>query len=367
MDLGYVSVEESKFYREYSPPEEDIPEAIERGIAESSIDSDYRAESPGANPQIVRVLERLSESSLFGQAQVKEYLLSQHRNNCRPSTIRSSGETLFLFLSFLKNTGTKQLEAITREEVGAFVEHEQDRGLKPATVRLRLRSLNAFFRFFIERELIAPDVLQHRMRIKVPDALPRAIDPEDIRLLLAVLSDPRDRAMILVLLRTGMRIGELLHTTLQDLNLKERRIEIFEAQKNRVGRVVYVSDDARAALEKWLKQRNSKGPYLFYGCEGRPLCYEAARSAFHKYMDKAGLSHKGYTLHCLRHTFASELLNAGMRLECLQQLLGHNTIEMTRRYARLTDNTRKEEYFRAMEMIEGGGINGHYRRDYPLP
>lgn len=173
--------------------------------------------------------------------------------------------------------------------------------------------------------------------------------------------------MILVLLRTGMRIGEVLNTTVHDLNLKERRIEIFEAQKNRVGRVVYVSDDARAALKKWLKQRTSKGPYIFYGTEGRPLSYEASRSAFHKCLSKAGLSHKGYTLHCLRHTFASELLNAGMRLECLQQLLGHSTIEMTRRYARLTDNTRKEEYFRAMQVIEGGGVNGHYRRNYPLP
>ena len=106
---------------------------------------------------------------------------------------------------------------------------------------------------------------------------------------------------------------------------------------------------------------------MFYGHRGQPLCYEAARARFTRYVEKAGLSHKGYTLHCLRHTFASELLNAGMRLECLQQLLGHSTIEMTRRYARLTDNTRKEEYFRAMAIIERGEINGHYRCDYQLP
>ena len=61
-----------------------------------------------------------------------------------------------------------------------------------------------------------------------------------------------------------------------------------------------------------------------------------------------------------RHTFASELLNAGMRLEVLQQLLGHQDIEVTRRYARLTDKTREEEYFRAMAIIEKGGIDGDY-------
>jgi site-specific recombinase XerD len=74
----------------------------------------------------------------------------------------------------------------------------------------------------------------------------------------------------------------------------------------------------------------------------------------------AELDHKGYTVHCLRHTYASELLNAGMRLEVLQQLLGHQDIEMTRRYARLTDRTREEEYFRAMALIEKGDLDGDY-------
>ena len=79
-----------------------------------------------------------------------------------------------------------------------------------------------------------------------------------------------------------------------------------------------------------------------------------------RYLSEAGLLHKGYTVHSLRHTFASELLNAGMRLECLQLLLGHRDIEMTRRYARLTDKSREEEYFRAMAIIEQGGIHGTY-------
>jgi len=83
------------------------------------------------------------------------------------------------------------------------------------------------------------------------------------------------------------------------------------------------------------------------------MSYTGARMLFGRYLEKANLSHKGYSLHCLRHTCATELLNAGMRLECLQQLLGHSTVEQTRRYARLTDKTREEEYFRAMARIEG--------------
>jgi site-specific recombinase XerD len=96
------------------------------------------------------------------------------------------------------------------------------------------------------------------------------------------------------------------------------------------------------------------------------MSYSTARSRFEKYIVKAGLTHKGYTLHTLRHTFATELLNAGMRLECLQVLLGHRNIEETRRYARLTDKTREEEYFKAMAIIERGDSRGNDRCDHEL-
>ncbi len=73
-----------------------------------------------------------------------------------------------------------------------------------------------------------------------------------------------------------------------------------------------------------------------------------------KALDRAGLSDKGYSLHSLRHTFATDMLNGGMRLEVLQRLLGHQEIEMTLRYAKITDQTRENEYFKAMDRIEQG-------------
>jgi integrase/recombinase XerD len=317
------------------------------------------------NSQINKCIKRLTKGKLFGHSHVKQYLYDQYRRGCRPNTIRSNFESIILFISHLKSLGRTYVEEVARDDLCSFVEHEQDRGLKPNTVSTRLRSLYAFLGYLVEREVVHPDVIRKKMYIKVPDALPRAIDPEDVRHLLSVIKNPRDWAMILILLRTGMRIGELLDTKVRDINLRERRIEVFEARKNRVGRVVYLSDDARCALKVWLGRRDSRKEYLFYG-SGRSttLSYETARMIFRRHIEKAGLAHKGYTLHCLRHTFASELLNAGMRLECVQQLLGHSSIEMTRRYARLTDNTRKEEYFRAMVIIERGGINGHYQCDH---
>ena len=203
--------------------------------------------------------------------------------------------------------------------------------------------------------------------LKDCNSLPRPIQPEDVKKIIKkIRGKPRDKAMILILLRTGMRICELLSTRIQDINLRERKILIFESAKNRIGRVVYLSEDARVALRKWMKIRNQKANYLFYGQRGRPLSYEAARSVFKKYSYKAGVSGKGYTLHCLRHTFASELLSAGMPLESLQYLMGHSSIVVTRRYARLTNIAPEKDYFSAMQKIEKGDADELYGNDYEI-
>lgn len=282
-------------------------------------------------------LKRLAEKDIPGKSHIKAYLKDQYRRNCKPNTLRNSLTSIATFLEFTNRSGMTRLEEITRSDLGAYVEHEQDRGLNASTVKMRLRTVNAFLRYLIDNDIILPDVLSKRMIIKVPDSLPRAIEPDDSKRLVSVIDDIRNRAMILILLRTGMRIGELLNTLVEDVNLKARKIHIYEAEKTRVGRVVYLSDDAISALQAWIEIREPHKLFLFYSQGRHTMTYASARMMFVKYVDKAGLAHKGYTLHCLRHTCASDLLNAGMRLECVQQILGHSSIEMTRRYARLMD------------------------------
>ena len=366
MTLETVSTEKQDFIKKFSSvcPTELKKQSRLTGSKSTKVDV-YSRKSSNQNNILNHLLNRLSEHKLPGSEHVKQYLLHLNRLNRSTNTLKTHFTPILFFLMFLQ-TAKVRLEEITRNNLGAFIEQEQDRGLKPRSVQTSIKSLCAFIGFLIEREIVHPDVLKKRLRVKVPDSLPRAMDPDDVKALLSVIKDVRNRAMILVLLRTGMRIGELLATKVIDIDLKGKKIMIFEAQKNRVGRVVYLSDDAKRALKVWLKKRDPKREFLFYSRARDSLCYETARTMFKNYLDKAHLSHRDYTLHCLRHTFASELLNAGMRLECLQQLLGHENIEMTRRYARLTDNTRREEYFNAMSKIEKGEIHGHYQFDFKL-
>ncbi|MHC4215506.1 MAG: tyrosine-type recombinase/integrase [Planctomycetota bacterium] len=300
---------------------------------------------------------------IFEKGYVKDYLRRQYRRNFKVNTLRSTLAGCELFLRFFKNQGKTELGQLSRQDLEAFVEHEIDRGLTIVTVKTRLSVVYAFLRYLNERGVVEAGVLVNKIRLRLPDPLPKAISPEDVRILLTVLDDVRDRAMILVLLRTGMRIGELLVTRASDIDIPERKILIWKADKNLVGRVVCISDDAAYALGAWLRKRDPDKVNLFYGMGRSSLTYQGARSIFVRYLKKAELTHKGYTLHCLRHTFASEVLNAGMRLEVVQALLGHSNAEVTRRYARLTDKTREEEYFKAMEIIERGQIDGDYRLD----
>jgi len=313
-----------------------------------------------ADSPIDRILQKISKMELPEREHIESYMRHKWRMNHKPSTLKGSFHAVSSFLTFYAGIGKSQLQDIVSGDLELFIEHEQDRELKVTTVRTGLNHLWAFLRFLIEHNIITEHILKRKIKLKVPDFLPRAIAPGDVRKLLGAIKETRARALILVLLRTGMRIGEVLRLNVRDLDVRERKIHIYEGEKNCLGRVVYLSDDALMALRLWLRKRKPQSEHLFPGLKHKHLGYTQARNIFVKHICAAGLQNKGYMIHSLRHTFASELLNAGMRLECLQLLLGHRDIEMTRRYARLTDKSREEEYFRAMAIIEQGGIHGAY-------
>lgn len=355
-----------------SPPDLTLETSLDalshtESLSSSNEREDVRAFSPDPRRRALeQVLKKLLAMEIVGKEHVEEYVRHQYRSHFQANTISNTYNALVPFLRFVTTKGKGSIEEIEKGDLEAFVEEEQDRGLKLSTVRMKLAVLKAFMRFMIERGVLGEDVFPWKLKIKMPETLPRAMDPDDVKKLLAVKGNTRDRAMILLLLRTGIRIGELLNTRVMDVDMEEQKILLYEGEKNQRGRVVYFSDDAKTALQAWLKKRDHHGELLFSGSKGKTLSYPAARMVFMKYLQKAGLSHKGYTVHCLRHTYATDLINARMPLECLEKLLGHSRLEVTRRYAMLTDKTREEEYFKAMAIIERREKDGYYGCDREL-
>lgn len=304
---------------------------------------------------------RLIESGLPGADLAAQHVYDKYIKDLSTSTIKNSGRVILYFLHFLMGE-EKNIYTLTRQDISNFVAYEQARGQKTQTVVNYLRIVYAFIKYLVDQDVLPDTVMERKIRIKLPKALPRAISPEDQHHLLGAIRSDRDRALILLLLRTGMRIGELLEVQVSDIIIVERKIMIYLGEKNFQGRAVYYSEDATQALKKWLKIRPGNSTFLFPGrSPGRSITYVSAWNAMRKILKRAGLSDKGYSLHSLRHTFATDMVNAGMRLEVLQQLLGHQEIEMTMRYARITDLTREHEYFKAMDRIEQGGHYEHRR------
>jgi site-specific recombinase XerD len=100
---------------------------------------------------LARVMQHLQAAGLHGQEQVQAFLLHLYRRNCRPNTLRAYAGAIQLFLTFLRHTGKLHLEALTREDLEAFLEQEQDRGLKITTVKSHLGLVKAWVRFLIDR------------------------------------------------------------------------------------------------------------------------------------------------------------------------------------------------------------------------
>jgi integrase/recombinase XerD len=188
-----------------------------------------------------------------------------------------------------------------RAHLERFIEHVQDRGLRISTVRRRLARLIAFLHFLMEQEVISGAFLKKHIQLKLPEVLPRAMLPAIVKKLLGVIDDIRDRALILLLLRTGMRIGKALGFRLNDLDTRDRKVHLFQGEKDSMGRVVYLNDDVLSALKLWLRQREPNREFVFYGRGNKPLCYSTGRSRFVRYIQKGGLEQKGYTVHWAGH------------------------------------------------------------------
>ena len=326
--------------------------------------------TPGALPYKRRILDRWTErirgSGMPGNDLVAEYLHGKYIKNLSYDTIANSGGTILAFMHFLDRQGSSLL-TLTRRDISAFVEYEQDKGLKVVSIIFHLRVIYAFVASLVRQKLIDPELLHHKVRMQEPDALPKAIPDEDIKSIFAAVTSVRDRALLILLYRTGMRIGELLQVKVDDIILAKQTILVYVGSKNFEGREVYYSSDAEQALKDWLRTRDATKRYLFYGRSDKPLSYVAAWTVMRKALERAGLSDKGYSLHSLRHTFATEMINHGMRVEVLQKILGHQDIEMTMRYARLSNQRIEEDYYRAMRIIAGGGGSDEpYRRSTAL-
>ena len=188
--------------------------------------------------------------------------------------------------------------------------------------------------------------------LRLARPLPRHLRDEEIPRLFAVINSKRDRAIFMLMLRCGLRVEEVAKMSLQALDLPRAQLFVYQGKGNK-GRVVYLSPDAQRALIDYLKSRaGSRVKSLFLvdkgRCKGTAISVRGIQKRMEHYAHLSGLH---VCCHQLRHTMATQLLNADAALVTIQDLLGHSRIRTTQRYCRVSNLKVQRDYQQAIGKV----------------
>ncbi len=275
------------------------------------------------------------------------YRRALKRKNYSVHTVKSYVNILDHFIRWL----TVPLPEVTRKEIGAYVDHLLRKRRTPKTITCHLQTIRLFFDYLMNEEGRSMANPVTRISLRLPKPLPRHLKDDQVRRLFDGITDLRDRAMFMLMLRCGLRVQEVAELTVDAVEYGRRQIFVFHG-KGAKDRVVYMSEDARSALSAYLAKRPSKAKGLFLvqkgPMRGKPLSVRGIQKRIEYYARESGLN---VSCHRLRHTMATQLLNADADLATIQDLLGHGQITTTQRYCRVANLKVQRDYYKAMEVV----------------
>ncbi len=276
----------------------------------------------------------------------------------------------FYITRFIEWLGDKKPEALTGEDVRKYRLHlnrfidKMGEELKKNTQNYHLIALRSFLKYLAKRDVSTLSAEKIEL-MKMPDRDVQFLEQEEVaRLLEAPMTlkskntdeevddkrqsdilrqKYRDKAILEMLFSTGLRVSELAGLKKDNVNLK--RDEFTVTGKGRKARVVFMSDQAKYWLKKYLDARKDMNPYMFVGhekikksddAEDEPLTTRSIQRIVHKHAKAAGIT-KPVTPHTLRHSFATDLLQNGADIRSVQTMLGHSSITTTQIYTHITD------------------------------
>jgi site-specific recombinase XerD len=267
-----------------------------------------------------------------------------------------SSHTIINYLSSIKQFVLwidVPVETVTDKKVAVYVDYLLDRKMSPQSINSNLYRIRGFYDFLqYEKKLLIKNPAKKHCGLRLPKPLPRYLRDEDVERLFNVITKARDDAMFRIMLRCGLRVEEVSNLTKEVIDLKRQQLIVLNG-KGKKGRVAYISNDAHKALLRYLKQRSSSRVKKIFLVEkgtyrGKPISVRGIKKRMEYYAKKSGVK---VSCHSLRHTMATQMLNADTRLTIIQVLLGHDNITTTERYSKVYDAKAKRDYFSAMDRI----------------
>ena len=311
--------------------------------------------------------------------QTNEFMLYCRSTQLREKTMLSYEQTLRLFEKWCKEEqGISSVDKVNENVIRRYIFDLQERGKytfyandkqkainyperrrdfrKPVstiTINNYIRNLRVFFNY-LERNYIIRKNPMKRIRQLRTNRQPKVyLTDDELRRLLtrfdrSYFSEHRDYMMILLMLDSGMRLGECSTLLVSDLELHRKRVNLrAEVTKGRRERTVFFSPKTEKALRSWLqyKDRYVESDYLFPVKEhGGPIGVGNFESNFRKYIQRTGLN-EDYSPHCLRNNFAKRCLMNGMDIYTLSKILGHSSVTVTEQaYLDINDDDMSKRY-----------------------
>jgi len=228
------------------------------------------------------------------------------------------------------------------EDLRRFQLHLVETAVSPTTINATLTGLGFLFGATLER----PDTLKRTSRVRKPQKLPHVLSVEEVARLLAGASNPKHRAALAVAYGTGLRASEVVHLKVTDIDSDRMIVRVVQGKGQR-DRYAMLSPSLLELLRAWWRQGHAQGKmrpggWLFPGRNPlNPLSTRQLNKACHLAADAAGLKQR-VSMHTLRHSFATHLLENKVDIRVIQVLLGHRKLETTARYSHVATRMLSE-------------------------
>ena len=277
------------------------------------------------------------------------------------NTKKSSGNTevsyerdLKKLDQFLREQGIDDVTQVTATNLNSYMLYMERRRFAPSTVSRSVASIRAFYQYLVKIKEISENPSESLHPPKVEKKMPDILTVEEVDLLLAqpkgnTPKGMRDRAMLELLYATGIRVSELIHLELSDVNLQLGFLTCRESGRERM---VPFGSVAKKALQAYLTEarpgfvKEEDCPLLFTNCSGKVMSRQGFWKILKGYAGAAGIQ-ADITPHTLRHSFAAHLLQNGADLKSLQEMLGHSDISTTQIYVKASGNKIRDVYTKA--------------------
>ena len=347
-----------------------LVESPEYASAMWSIPDDIRSQQK-PRVDILAMPERLNEVPEWLRTPLRRFLRLKQRN-WPAKTVQRSTRQLFSRLNhmiffFIQHYKWSEWQQFSPRWLEDYIDARLRRGIAPGTINWDLIYFRAFCQFLIDEGFDIPSPILKLKVLDTPRRLPRPLSAEQVRRLERSIQTAiteaktnskwilavRDLACFYLLWHCGLRISEVCSLRLNDIDMEARKLFIRNS-KERKDRIVYMSDTAALAVQQHLAIRPIQDPVHLFPTQHGVLHPRSLQRRLVYYRKKCGVP---VTAQRLRHTFASQMLTAGMPVSSLQRYLGHEHLDTTMVYAEVSDPLLRQDYYQGIATLDPSSEN----------